>query len=60
MVTKREVDNEVDIQKSADLFVTEVWALLPTYQENDILHTDQSDLELEIHSSCTLSHHGVA
>ena len=52
------MDNAVDIQKSADLFVTEVRALLPRYKEDDVLNTDQSGLELEVHSSRTLSHQG--
>ncbi len=51
------MDNEADIQKSADLFLTDVRALLSRYKEDDVLNTDQSGLELEVHSSRTLSYH---
>ena len=58
MVTKREVDNQINIQKSADLFVAEVRILLPRYKADYVLNTDQSGLELEVHSNRTLSYHG--
>jgi len=58
VVTKREVKNEDDIQKSSDLFMAEVRKLLSHYDEDNVLNTDQSGLELEIHSSRTLSHRG--
>ena len=50
--------NEEGIKKSADQFVSDVRALLPKYNEDFVLNTDQSGLELEIHSNRTLSHQG--
>jgi len=58
VVTKREVDNEDDIQKSADIFVAKVRKLLESYKEDNVLNTDQSGLELEVHSNRTLTHQG--
>ena len=54
-VTKREVMNEEEIKKSADQFVSDVRALLPKYNEDFVLNTDQSGLEFEIHSNRTLA-----
>ena len=56
-VTKREVMNG-EIKKSAAQFVNDVRALLPKYNEDFLLNTDQSGLEFEIHSNRTLSHQG--
>ena len=47
-----------EIKKSADQFVSDVRALLPKYNEDFVLKTDQSRLEFEIHSNRTLSHQG--
>ena len=47
-----------EIKKSADQFVSDVRALLPKYNEDFVLNTDQSGLEFEIHSNRTLSHQG--
>ena len=57
-VTKREVMNEEEIKRSADQFASDVRALLPKYNEDFVLNTDQSSLEFEIHSNRTLSHQG--
>ena len=57
-VLKREVMNEEEIKKSADYFVSDVRALLPKYNKDFVLNTDQSGLEFEIHSTRTLSHQG--
>ena len=48
--------NEEEIKKSADQFVSDVRALLPKYNEDFVLNTDQSSLEFEIHSNLTLGH----
>ena len=50
--------NEEEIKKSADQFVSDVRALLPKYNEDFVLNTNQSGLEFEIHSNRTLSHQG--
>ena len=58
IVTKRELINEVEIKKSAEKFVTEVKSLLPHYNEDFVLNTDQSGLQLEFPSNRTLSYRG--
>ena len=57
-VTKREVMNEEEIKKLADQFVSDVRALLPKYNEDFVLNTNQSGFEFEIHSNRTLSRQG--
>ncbi|CAF0938809.1 unnamed protein product [Adineta ricciae] len=57
-VTKREIVNEAEIQKSADQFVSEVKSLLPYYNEDFVLNTDQAVLEGEFPSARTLSYQG--
>jgi hypothetical protein len=57
VVTKREVDNQIDIQKPAELFLAEVPTLFSRYKADYVLNTDQFSLELEVHSSRTLSYH---
>ncbi|CAF1184809.1 unnamed protein product [Adineta ricciae] len=56
VVTKREIVNEDEIQKSADQFVSEVKSLLPYYNEDFILNTDQAGPQLEFPSTRTLSY----
>ena len=49
---------EEEIKKSVDQSVSDVRALLPKYNEDFLLNTDQSSLEFEIYSNRTLSHQG--
>ncbi|CAF4575949.1 unnamed protein product, partial [Didymodactylos carnosus] len=58
VVTKREVINETEIKKSAEQFVIEVKSLLPHYNDDFVLNTDQSGLQLEFPSTRTLSYRG--
>ena len=57
-VTKREAMNEEEIKKSAYRFVSDVRALLPKYNEDFVLNTNQSGLGFKIYSNRTLSHQG--
>ncbi|CAF1418684.1 unnamed protein product [Adineta ricciae] len=56
VVTKREIVNEAEIKKSADQFVSEAKPLLPYYNEDFVLNTDQAGLEGEFPSTRTLSY----
>ncbi|CAF1295592.1 unnamed protein product, partial [Didymodactylos carnosus] len=58
VVTKRESTTSEEIEKSVDDFVREVRALLPKYHNVDVLNTDQMGMELEVHSTRTLSYQG--
>jgi hypothetical protein len=57
-VTKRHVEDEETIRTSADPFVADVRRRLPQYEEHEVLNTDQSGIQLELHSTRTLSHRG--
>ena len=58
LVTKRQVDDDEDIRKSADQFVIQVQKILPKYSPNNVFNTDQSGLQLEFFSNRTLSFEG--
>ncbi|CAF1393570.1 unnamed protein product [Adineta ricciae] len=58
VVTKREIVNEAEIQKSADQFVSEVKSLLPYYNEDSVLNTDQAELQRQFPSTQTFSYQG--
>ena len=57
-MTKHHVEDEGTIRTSADQFVADVRRRLPQYQEHAVLNTDQSGIQLEFHSTRTLSHQG--
>jgi hypothetical protein len=57
-VTKREVENQQTINASINDFVADVRKRLPNYDANEVINTDQSGIELELHSTRTLSHKG--
>jgi hypothetical protein len=57
-VTKRHVEDEETITASAEQFVADVRRRLPQYNERDVINTDQSGIQLEFHSTRTLSHKG--
>ncbi|CAF1623425.1 unnamed protein product [Adineta ricciae] len=58
VVTEREIVNEAEIQKSADQFVSAAKSLLPYYNDDFLLNTDQAGLQLEFPSTRTLSYQG--
>ncbi|CAF4647863.1 unnamed protein product, partial [Rotaria sp. Silwood2] len=58
VVTKRELIDETEIKRSAEQFVTQVESLVPHYNEDFVLNTDQSGFQLEFPSTPTLSHRG--
>jgi len=58
LVTKRQVDKDEDIRQSADQFVVQVQKILPKYNPDNVINTDQSGLQLELFSNRTLSFEG--
>ncbi|CAF1619742.1 unnamed protein product, partial [Didymodactylos carnosus] len=58
LVTKRETEDANNINRSADEFVAKVQKIIPQYKPDLILNTDQSGLQLEMHSNRTLSFEG--
>lgn len=58
LVTKSHVENEADIQQSADRFVLQVQKVLTKYSADCVFNTDQSGLQLELFSGRTLSFEG--
>jgi hypothetical protein len=57
-VTKREAQNQETARASADQFVADVRNRLPEYELDEVINTDQSGIQLELHSARTLSHKG--
>ena len=57
-MTKRHVEDRGTIKTSADQFVANVRKCLPQYQDDDVINTDQSGIQLELHSTRTLSYKG--
>ena len=57
-VSKGEVKNQKDIEKSELEFVQEYHKLAPKYHAKDILNTDQVGVEKELHSTRTISFQG--
>ncbi|CAF1602382.1 unnamed protein product, partial [Didymodactylos carnosus] len=57
-VTKCYAEGKEKIKASADQFVADVRQPLPQYQVDEVINTDQSGLQLELHSTRTLSHKG--
>lgn len=58
IVTKRQTENQETIKTSADQFVADVRKLLPKYEADEVINTDQSGIQRELHSTRTLSHKG--
>ena len=58
LVTKREVQNEQEIHKSANDFVSNTQKIIKKYNPDYVLNTDQSGLQLELYSNRTLSFQG--
>ena len=57
-VTKHEMEDTAEIQKSAHDFVFQARKEMKKFKLNKILDTDQSEIQLEIHSNRTLSFKG--
>ncbi len=57
-MTKHQTENQETIRISADQFVADVRKLLPKYGADEIINTDQSGIQLELHSTRTLSDKG--
>jgi hypothetical protein len=57
-VTKRQAENQETIRTSADQFIADVRKRLPQYEASEVINTDQSGIQLELHSTRTLSHKG--
>ncbi len=57
-MTKRSTENQEIIKASADQFVANVRKYLPKYELSEVINTDQSGIELELHSARTLSYKG--
>ncbi|CAF4733169.1 unnamed protein product [Rotaria sp. Silwood1] len=58
VVTTKQVTNQEEVQHSADEFVSRVRDLLPKYDPDYVINTDQSGIQLEFHSTRTLSYKG--
>ena len=56
LVTRHHAENSDVIIASADSFLADVKREMKDYSPEEILNTDQVDLELELHSTRTLSH----
>ena len=50
--------NQDEIQHSAQEFVSNVSKILPQYNSNHVINTDQAGIQLELYSTRTLSHKG--
>lgn len=57
-MTKHHIENQEMVRTSADQFVADVRKRLSKYEANAIINTDQSGIQLELHSTRTLSHKG--
>jgi hypothetical protein len=57
-VTKCQTENQETIRTSSDQFVADVCKRLLRYETNEVINTDQSGIQLELHSARTLSHEG--
>ncbi|CAF0921229.1 unnamed protein product [Adineta steineri] len=58
LVTKKVVENQEQINKSADDFVKATNKIIQLYAPNQIFNTDQLGIELEPHSDRTLTYSG--
>jgi hypothetical protein len=58
LVTRHHADDTDAIIESADSFVRDAKQQMQNYVHEEILNTDQVGLELELHSSRTLSYEG--
>ena len=58
LVTRHQMEDSAAIAASADSFLANVKQEMSRYTPEEILNTDQMGLELEMHSTRTLSHQG--
>jgi hypothetical protein len=59
MVTRHDIENSHVVQKSKQDFLVQYYRLLSDYNPSEIINTDQSGVEKEVHSSRTLSAIGM-
>ena len=59
-MTKRQRKDRETIRTSVNHFVTDIRKRLPQFETNEVVNTDQSGIQLELHSTRTLSHKGEA
>lgn len=59
MVTRHDVENYNVVQKSKQDFLVQYYHLLSDYSPSEVINTDQSGVEKEVHSSRTLSAIGM-
>ena len=57
-MTKRQAEDKETIRASADQFVADVRIRLPQYEASEVINTDQSGIQLELHSTRILSYKG--
>ncbi|EFN84585.1 hypothetical protein EAI_12489, partial [Harpegnathos saltator] len=57
-ITRRTLEDSVDLQESADDFLETVKALIEQFASENIYNADQSGFQLEIHSGRSLSNQG--
>lgn len=58
LVTKKVVESQEEINRSAENFVLETNKVIEGYSTNQVLNTDQMGVEMEPHGGRTLSHSG--
>ncbi|CAF1286565.1 unnamed protein product [Rotaria sordida] len=58
VITTKQVTSKEEVQHSADEFVSTVRNLLPKYNPDYVINTDQSGIQLEFYSTRTLSFKG--
>ncbi|CAF1540353.1 unnamed protein product [Adineta ricciae] len=59
IVTRHEIDDYRIVQQSKQYFLTEYYNSLPDYDPSEVINTDQSGVEKELHSTRTLSAVGL-
>jgi len=58
-VTRRTLEDSVDLQKTTDDFLNTVKPLIEQFGSENVYNSDQSGFQLEIHSGRSLSHQGI-
>lgn len=58
-ITRRTLEDSVNLQKTSDDFLKTVKPLIEQFGSENIYNSDQSGFQLEIHSGRSLSHQGV-
>jgi len=58
LVSFRELRNENQIQESVMTFRSEINEIIPNYDPQNVINTDQTGFKYEVYSNRTLSHYG--